>query len=747
MTLIPRADNPIAREIPGHPSACRGVSGPVYTPDQCRTCWRATYQPAPVRGSTRAVEILPCRYRGEALGNVIPEKAGCGCAGRPAVFACEAEGEQYAVHAAPGWFGTTLPVGNIPASVIDWRQLPGTPKVRVRSCEGCPLREASTPDTATAEARRISRWSLAITTAPRKQSTLAATLASIQEAGWERHQLIVAAEPGTPVPTGWPTETAPERLGAWRNFLRALRLALERDPHADGILLFQDDVELSAGLRGLLESLEIPPDAGFVSPYCPTIYSPAKDVPGWFSVRPGSFRGIPWFGFVGALAVLFPRQNAEAFLQDEFVRTYDKNRWVDGVLGHWCKRAGKRPYCHWPSLIGHTGHTSTIHGGARATGHRQAETYSPEVPAVQFAPRFKRRELRLGVIGWATATGLGRLNWEACSHLPVRRWLVPKHPRFPTLGQHPDVDTVYCNSLANLPKLRSFLSGLDAVLVFELPYYRDLSTIARRLNVRTVAVAMHECMPPGCRGWPQEFDAVVAPNDACYRILSPAMRRGNLHRLNWPIDTDAIPFRLRTHADTFFCGLGTAGKQDRKGGQIIAAAAALAPEVPWVVRSQLRDRSMRLREQTGYDFPENVRHMGSVRNHAELYDVGDVAVQPSRVEGMGLQLLEAQAAGMPLITTNAGPMNEYGAAWLLPATPRNIVVRRPTVAHDVRPEAVADMVRILRGGRIDEESRAARANVVENWGWGTQRERVVEFFNRVVFGPRTESGTIAAAAG
>jgi len=42
-----------------------------------------------------------------------------------------------------------------------------------------------------------------------------------------------------------------------------------------------------------------------------------------------------------------------------------------------------------------------------------------------------------------------------------------------------------------------------------------------------------------------------------------------------------------------------------------------------------------------------------------LYNEGDIYVYPSRLEGIGLTLAEAAACGLPVITTNFGPMNEF----------------------------------------------------------------------------------------
>lgn len=45
-----------------------------------------------------------------------------------------------------------------------------------------------------------------------------------------------------------------------------------------------------------------------------------------------------------------------------------------------------------------------------------------------------------------------------------------------------------------------------------------------------------------------------------------------------------------------------------------------------------------------------------------LYHTGDVYVYPSRLEGIGLSLPEALSAGLPVITTNEAPMNEFVTA-------------------------------------------------------------------------------------
>jgi len=59
-----------------------------------------------------------------------------------------------------------------------------------------------------------------------------------------------------------------------------------------------------------------------------------------------------------------------------------------------------------------------------------------------------------------------------------------------------------------------------------------------------------------------------------------------------------------------------------------------------------------------FKFPQIKIHEGTLRKPG-LYNKGMIYVAPSRIEGLGLHILEALASGLPVITTNAPPMNEY----------------------------------------------------------------------------------------
>jgi glycosyltransferase involved in cell wall biosynthesis len=51
--------------------------------------------------------------------------------------------------------------------------------------------------------------------------------------------------------------------------------------------------------------------------------------------------------------------------------------------------------------------------------------------------------------------------------------------------------------------------------------------------------------------------------------------------------------------------------------------------------------------------------VGNFPSISELYSTGDICVQPSKMEGIGFMVLEPACAGLPVLTIDYPPMNEY----------------------------------------------------------------------------------------
>jgi glycosyltransferase involved in cell wall biosynthesis len=149
----------------------------------------------------------------------------------------------------------------------------------------------------------------------------------------------------------------------------------------------------------------------------------------------------------------------------------------------------------------------------------------------------------------------------------------------------------------------------------------------------------------------------------------------------------------------------------RKGIELLFEAASLAPELSFLVYSQV---------DIDLPIPHNVEVRVAPEDNVRLYDEGDVCVQPSHWEGLGLTLLECQAAGLPLITTDAPPMNELRPFRVVPTSGMDFVSLfdlHPFPACLVEPEDLARVLREVAGTDLSEASHAARASIESNHSW------------------------------
>lgn len=637
-------------------------------------------RPRIVFESQESTPDLPCVHRGEKVRTEPCQL--CGQADRKIpVYACGVHGECALSRTRSGSKG------------------------EIRQCLTCRDRKEE------AEVQAVDyssdwRWLVGITTAPRKQPTLERTVASLRAAGWRDPHVF--AEPGVSPVSGCTWHANATRLGGWPNFVHMARVLTSLE--SDAILLLQDDVLLSPGLRQYLESTPWP-KCGALSPYTSSIY--ARDGWGW--------KKIKYHGLVGALAFVIRPHVLKNLLTSRYARETQSNG-IDTFFGRWIVSQGGLLF-HQPSLAEHIGDTSTIHGRAKNRGQRLAKTFLRGMDLSKIVrPPLEGREPRIGLVGWNTASGLGSCTRDAARNLPISRWLVPKHDRFPTLGKVGECEVIH-SKRHDANAMRRFLLGLDAVLAFETEWYNGLLETARGMRVRSVVVAMSECLPPGCKGWPKLVDCVISPTLDCQRQVGHVLPQARY--LPWPIDTQRFAFRQRTTCNRFVFSQGTGGRHDRKGGDIVAAAARLAPEAPITVYTQMGQRGMRLHVPLT-NWPSHVDVRGMLQDETRLYDTGDVAVQPSRYEGLGLSLLESQACGLPLVTTDGPPMNEYEPFRVIPSTARKYAVKRETTGYDADPHALAETLRSLLGADLRHASLSAREFVERERSWDARRNDVLD---------------------
>ncbi len=343
-------------------------------------------------------------------------------------------------------------------------------------------------------------------------------------------------------------------------------------------------------------------------------------------------------------------------------------------------------------------------------------------------------DLRVGLIGYSCDTGLGTINRAFFEKLPFRSWLVVDHPslghsalpnggRCVVLGGPSDRSYLPAPQDGSQRKqLDQWLKEVDVVFAVERPYVQGLWSLARRYGVKTVLMPMSEWFRPND---PETayVDIFLAPTRACADQLAGAGLGSRTCYIPLPVDTDRFSFRRRTRARLFVHYRGWGGYAERKGTDIVIEAARRLPDVPFLIRYQ---RPIN----TALPLPMNVHVLDAVSTPEQLYSVGDIAVQPSRWEGVGLQILEAMSCGLPTLVPDAAPMNEYPADRSLCIGARKVPVLidgHPWIAAEIVVDSLVEAIRTLHKTDIGPMSDAARAKMIER-SWTRLRSDYMHVF-------------------
>jgi len=399
-----------------------------------------------------------------------------------------------------------------------------------------------------------------------------------------------------------------------------------------------------------------------------------------------------------------------SFLQAYAVRHLDVAE-PDGAI------VGRRQDHDWCDNRGQRSSTITPSTGLPTVSRR----------LMRAARRF-RRWPAIGLIGWNTPSGLGYQNRDIVDHLPIRRWLIPHHSRLAPLPLRWNVRR-RSRQLADLPtpgEFRRSLGGLDWLMFVESPLVDGLIAAAKQAGVRVACVCNWESACPVNSDWLYHVDLLICPTQHTYRMMQVWQSRFGfawpLLYVPWPIDAGRFRFRLRQNCRRFVFVNGWSGCRglradgspapyQRKGIELLLQAARLLPRVPFIVHSQAADLPPR---------PPNVELRPPSLRNSDLYREGDVCVQPSHWEGLGLPLLECQAAGMPLITTDAPPMNEHNALRTIRVCKTEDVLLRgdyPVPAQLMDPRDLAATLEGVFEIDIREASLQARRFIESEHGW------------------------------
>lgn len=158
------------------------------------------------------------------------------------------------------------------------------------------------------------------------------------------------------------------------------------------------------------------------------------------------------------------------------------------------------------------------------------------------------------------------------------------------------------------------------------------------------------------------YDFLICNTDRHYSVF-----KGHPCCLHVPWGTDPNIFQpvnldrlVQAEKVTFFHNAGMGGVNLRKGTDfLVEAFRNVTMPARLVIHSQVgldqygRAIAKQIRNDTRIEF------IHCTVGAPGLYHLGDVYVYPTRLEGIGLTICEALASGLPVITTDCAPMNEF----------------------------------------------------------------------------------------
>jgi len=197
-------------------------------------------------------------------------------------------------------------------------------------------------------------------------------------------------------------------------------------------------------------------------------------------------------------------------------------------------------------------------------------------------------------------------------------------------------------------------NALDLV-IFNEEHDLGLVWMAKVRAAKTVGIYEWESFHPSLvRRCNALYDKIICQTEACYERYKE-YGLNNLVRIKWGVDPAFHPVEHRNGRVRFFHPAGWGGLHARRGTQFVIDAFR---------RADLTSAELLIHTQRG----EGERQAGNIRmlcgtvprtEVVSMYQGADVAVLPSKWEGLGLTFLEAIGCGLPIITVDAPPMNEF----------------------------------------------------------------------------------------
>jgi glycosyltransferase involved in cell wall biosynthesis len=198
-------------------------------------------------------------------------------------------------------------------------------------------------------------------------------------------------------------------------------------------------------------------------------------------------------------------------------------------------------------------------------------------------------------------------------------------------------------------------SKVDGIIYFERPnWHPEMLPVARELGIRNLCCPNWEWFRGHDPLW-KLCDLFVTTSSIARNTLEKYGFKNHADIGPWCLDIEGLPHRkIDGPAKLFVHNAGIVDPQDRKAtfDTIRAFSRTCSQDIRLLVRMQKEVELPKVDERIEIS-------IGNLENPADLYKTGDVAVQPSKMEGNGFMVLEPLMCGIPTITLDYPPMNEY----------------------------------------------------------------------------------------
>jgi len=198
---------------------------------------------------------------------------------------------------------------------------------------------------------------------------------------------------------------------------------------------------------------------------------------------------------------------------------------------------------------------------------------------------------------------------------------------------------------------------LDIVIFNEYLQWSDkrnnLTKICKKLGVKTIGFLVMEKFK---LEQALDYDIVLAPTVTFERFMRMNRVR-NFRYVPMSIDFNEFPKVAKEYSlpFTFFHPGGWGGVHDRKNTYaVIEAFKLLNNEDARLIVSSQKDMNMRAIHNV-----EMIDRNLTRKELLELYNRSHATILPSKWETIGIPILESLASGVPVITSNVPPMNEF----------------------------------------------------------------------------------------